>query len=74
MTARSPVWYRWLAVIPPLGLLAGPFVVNRVRPFVLGLPLLLAWCVAWVFVTSATMALIFALDRARRQGTAAPTP
>ena len=59
--------YRWLAVIPPIGILAGPLVVNRVRPFVFGLPLLLAWCVVWVFLTSATMAVIFALDRAQRR-------
>ena len=59
--------YRWLAVVPPLGILAGPFVVNRVRPFVFGLPLLLAWLVGWVLLTSATMGLIFALDRANRR-------
>lgn len=59
-------WYRWLAVVPPIGMLVGPFVANRVRPFVFGLPLLLAWCVVWVFVTSATMGLIYTLDRAER--------
>jgi hypothetical protein len=39
------------ALIPFLMLvLALPF-VNRVRPFVLGLPFLLFWIVLWVFLT-----------------------
>lgn len=61
--------YRWLAVVPPVGMLVGPFVANRVRPLVFGLPLLLAWCVAWVFLTSATLGLIYTLDRAERRRT-----
>ncbi len=39
-----------------------PFVANRVEPFVLGLPFLLAFITGWVLVTSAVMALIFILD------------
>jgi hypothetical protein len=39
-----------------------PFVANRVEPFVLGLPFLLAFITGWVLVTSAVMALIFMLD------------
>lgn len=61
--------YRWLAVVPPAATLIGPFVANRVRPLVFGLPLLLAWCVVCVFLTSATMGLIYALDRADRRRT-----
>lgn len=57
--------YRWLAVIPTLGMLGGIPFANRVRPYVFGLPFLLAWIVIWVIVTSAIMALIFALDNAR---------
>ena len=57
--------YHWLAVIPPLGLLSGALLVNRVRPLVLGLPLLLAWIVLWVVLTAATMGLIYTLDRRR---------
>ena len=53
--------YRWLAVLPTLGLLGGVPFANRVRPYVLGLPFLLAWIVAWVVATSLIMALIFAL-------------
>lgn len=57
--------YRWLAVLPTVGLLGGIPFANRVHPYVLGLPFLLAWIVAWVVATSAIMALIYTLDRAR---------
>jgi Protein of unknown function (DUF3311) len=55
--------YRWLAVVPGLGMLAGVPFANRSAPLVLGLPPLLAWAVGWVLVTSATMGLIWVLDR-----------
>ena len=53
---------RWLAVLPIIGVLVGPFFLNRVEPFVLGLPLLLAWLVICVLGTSAIMGLIFLTD------------
>ena len=56
--------YRWLAAIPTLGMLGGVPFANRVRPYVLGLPFLLAWIVAWVVITSLIMALIYTLDKA----------
>jgi xanthosine utilization system XapX-like protein len=62
---------RWLAVLPFLGMLVGPFFVNRVQPLVLGMPLLLAWLVIWVVLTSAIMAVVYALDptnRAKAEG------
>jgi formate hydrogenlyase subunit 3/multisubunit Na+/H+ antiporter MnhD subunit len=43
-----------------------PFFVNRVHSLVLGMPLLLAWLVIWVALTSAIMAVIYALDPANR--------
>lgn len=58
-------WYRWLAVIPALGMLGGVPFANRVQPYLFGLPFLLAWIVMWVIATSLVMALIFALDSAR---------
>ncbi len=57
---------RWLAVLPFLALLVGPFFVNRVTPTIFGMPLLLAWLVAWILLTAAIMAIIFRLDPARR--------
>ena len=57
--------YRWLAVLPAVGMLGGVPFANRVRPYVFGLPFLLAWIVIWVVVTSLIMGLIFVLDRRR---------
>jgi hypothetical protein len=67
--ARSHVMrnVRWLAVLPFLGMLVGPFFVNRVTPFVLGMPLLLAWIVAWVILTSIIMAIVYRLDPENRE-------
>ncbi|MFF8803009.1 MULTISPECIES: DUF3311 domain-containing protein [unclassified Methylobacterium] len=58
---------RWLAALPALGMLVGPFVFNRVEPMVLGMPLLLAWLVACTVATSAIMALIYLTDPANRE-------
>jgi len=43
---------RWLAVLPFLAMLVGPFFLNRVSPPVLGMPFLLAWLVAWILSRS----------------------
>jgi hypothetical protein len=58
---------RWLAVIPFLALIVGPFFVNRTEPLVLGLPFLLAWIVVWILLTSAIMAVIYTADPANRE-------
>lgn len=57
---------RWLAVLPFIGILIGPFFLNRVEPFVLGLPLLLAWLVFCVIATAAVMAVIYWADPENR--------
>jgi len=57
---------RLLALLPFAALLIGPFFVNRVEPTILGLPFLLAWCVAWVVLSSAIMAIIFRFDSENR--------
>jgi len=57
---------RWLALLPFLGMLGGPFVLNRVEPWVLGMPLLLAWLVACMLATSAIMGLIYLTDPENR--------
>jgi hypothetical protein len=54
------------ALLPFAALLIGPFFLNRVEPTILGLPFLLAWCVAWVVLTSAIMAIIFRFDPTNR--------
>ena len=57
---------RLLALLPFAALQIGPFFLNRVEPTILGLPFLLAWCVAWVMLTSAIMAIIFRFDPTNR--------
>jgi hypothetical protein len=57
---------RWLAVVPFLALVVGPFFVNRPTPLIFGLPLLLAWIVGWILLTSLIMAVIYAADPANR--------
>jgi len=61
--------YRALAILPAIGLIAGVPFANRVEPYVLGLPFLLFWIVAWVVATSAIMATIWLLDRNRGPNT-----
>ncbi len=57
---------RWLAVLPPAGMLLGPYVLNQVEPLVLGMPLLLAWLVGCTVATAAVMALVYLTDPANR--------
>lgn len=55
-------YVRWLAILPFLGMLGGPFVFNHATPFVFGMPLLLAWLVFCVVATSAIMGVIYLCD------------
>jgi hypothetical protein len=57
-----------LGAIPFLGILGGIFFVNRVTPYVLGMPFNLFWLVMWIVLISATMAVIYRLDPANREG------
>jgi 4-hydroxybenzoate polyprenyltransferase len=57
--------YRWLAIVPGLGILIGVPLANRVHAYVLGLPFILAWILLCVLLTSVLMALIQEWDRRR---------
>ena len=57
---------RLLALLPFVAMLIGPFFVNRVEPTVLGMPFLLAWCVAWIMLSAVIMVIIFRFDPANR--------
>ncbi len=52
------MYLRLLSLVPFLGLLVGPIFANRVEPLVFGLPFLLAWVVAGVFISVAVMACV----------------
>ena len=58
---------RWLAVVPFLAFIVGPFFVNRPTPLILGLPFLLAWIVAWILLTSLIMVVIYLSDPTNRE-------
>jgi hypothetical protein len=55
----------WLAVIPFIGMFAGPVLHNSATPFILGMPFILGWITIWVLLTSAIMGLIYWLDPVR---------
>ncbi|MDQ4126928.1 MAG: DUF3311 domain-containing protein [Actinomycetota bacterium] len=56
-----------LAALPFLGILVGVAFANRVEPFVLGMPFILFWIVAWVLLTSVIMAVVYRLDPSNRE-------
>ena len=70
---RIPL-HRWLAALPGLLILVGAPFANRFHPTVLGLPLLLAWIVGCVLLTSAIMAIVRWLDDARASRADTPVP
>jgi hypothetical protein len=53
---------RWLMVLPFLGILGGIPFANKVTPYVLGMPFILFWIVAWVILTSVIMAVVYRFD------------
>jgi len=60
---------RLLAALPFIGILLGVPFVNRTEPLVLGMPLVLAWIVMWVVLTSVIMGVIYLFDPANRAAT-----
>jgi len=54
--------YRWLALLPALGICVGAPLVDRLHANLGGVPLLLVWIVGCVLMTSGVMAVISALD------------
>ena len=56
-----------LGLVPVVGMLGGAWFADRTQPYVLGLPFILFWMVAWVVLTSLTMALVYRLDPANRR-------
>jgi hypothetical protein len=57
-----------LALLPFIGILACIPLVNKVTPYVFGLPFLLFWIVMWVVLTSGIMAVVYKLDPANKEG------
>lgn len=59
-----------LALLPVLGMLIGPFFLNRVEPYVLGMPFLLAWLVGCTLATALVMGVIYLTDPENRDANA----
>ena len=57
----------WLGVLPFIGMLGGIPFVNRVEPYVLGMPFVLFWIVLWVVLTSVMMAFLNKIDPATKE-------
>jgi hypothetical protein len=55
--------YHLIALVPVVWVLGAPWFANRIEPFVLGMPFLLAWIVIGTLLSSATMAVLGAIDR-----------
>ncbi|WP_016590790.1 DUF3311 domain-containing protein, partial [Yersinia pestis] len=50
-------WYHSLVLLPVLSLTVGIFFVNKVEPFILGMPFLMFWIVIWLILTALIMAI-----------------
>jgi hypothetical protein len=59
---------RLLSLIPIIGVIGGAAFVNRVTPFVFGMPLVLAWMAMWLILTSVCMGVVYLLDPANKAG------
>lgn len=58
----------FLSVLPFIGMLGFLPLVNRVEPYVLGMPFIMFWVVLWVILTSVIMAIVFKFDPANQEG------
>ncbi|NOU88511.1 DUF3311 domain-containing protein [Paenibacillus sp. LMG 31460] len=54
----------FLALLPFVGMLVLLPLVNKVQPFILGMPFILFWVVLWAVLSSACLVLIYKLDPA----------
>ncbi len=57
-----------LSVLPFVGILGFLPFVNRVTPFVLGMPFNMFWMVIWVVLTSIILGVMYKLDPRNREG------
>jgi pilus assembly protein TadC len=59
--------HQLIAIIPFIGLLGGIPLVNKVTPYVFGMPFVLFYIVLWVVITSGIMAIVFKMDPANKE-------
>ncbi|WP_455920171.1 DUF3311 domain-containing protein [Priestia megaterium] len=57
-----------LSLLPFIGVLGFLPFVNKVTPFILGMPFFLFWIVMWVVLTTFIMAIVYKMDPANEGG------
>jgi len=57
-----------LSLLPFIGILGFLPFVNKVTPFILGMPFFLFWIVLWVVLTTFIMAIVYKMDPANEGG------
>lgn len=69
MPSRRPSPFRWVALLPCLGILVGTPFVNSAAPSLFGMPLILVWLSGCTVLTSVAMAVVYLTDPVNRDGT-----
>ncbi|OIK13029.1 hypothetical protein BIV60_15235 [Bacillus sp. MUM 116] len=57
-----------LSLLPFLGMLGFLPIVNKVEPYVFGLPFVFFWVIVWVILTSVILAIVYKLDPKNKEG------
>ncbi|MGG4495145.1 DUF3311 domain-containing protein [Brevibacillus reuszeri] len=59
---------KWLYLLSIIPVFFSLLVINKVEPYVLGMPFILFWMVLWLVLTSVFMWIVFKLDPANQGG------
>ncbi|MFC5589667.1 DUF3311 domain-containing protein [Sporosarcina soli] len=59
------IWLYLFSLIPAIGSLS---VINKIEPYVLGMPFVLFWLLLWVILTSLFLYIVNMLDPANHEG------
>ncbi len=57
-----------LSIVPFIGILGLLPFVNRIEPYVLGMPFYMFWMAMWVVLTSVILGIMYKLDPRNREG------
>lgn len=57
-----------LTFLPFIGILGFLPVVNKVEPYVLGMPFVMFWMLLWTILSSVIVAIMYRLDPRNQQG------
>jgi hypothetical protein len=60
--------YYLLAVLPFIAILGGAAFVNKVEPYIFGVPFFLSWIIFWSVMSSVIMFVIYRLDPLNKEG------